>query len=281
MATLRSLDEFPQWRSSIRVVATDMDGTLTREGEFSAALLEDLGWLSVSEIPVIITTGRSAGWVSSLAHYLPVAGMMAENGGAFFPGPRLETLLPWLGLSSLEELDPRAKDEWGWFLGDLGAIADHRAKLAAMFKQLQMAYPQLEEAADNRFRQTDWTFDVRGLSDRQLDSLASRCEAAGFGFTYSNVQCHIQPGGQTKARGLSLWLDALKPGCDRREIVTLGDSPNDESMFDPSQFPCSVGVANVAHYRDRLAHLPAAITNAEEGYGFCEFVGWLLEGKGT
>ena len=277
MAVLRSLNDFPQWRSTIRVVATDMDGTLTRDGEFSAALLTDLARLDTAGIPVIITTGRSAGWVSSLAHYLPVAGMMAENGGAFFPGPRLKSLLPWLGLSSIEALDPRSRDEWGWFLGDLGEITDHRAKLSDMFEQLRGTYPRLEEAADNRFRQTDWTFDVQGLSDRQLDDLASRCMASGFGFTYSNVQCHIQPGGQTKARGLSLWLDALKPGCDRHEMVTVGDSPNDESMFDPSQFPCSVGVANVGHYRDRLDHLPAAITNGKEGDGFGEFVSWLLE----
>ena len=122
---------------------------------------------------------------------------MAENGGAFFPGPRLESLLPWLGVKSVETLDLRSRDEWGWLLGDLGAIADHRAKLVNMFNQLREVYPQLEEAADNRFRQTDWTFDVQGLSDRQLDDLANRCEAAGFGFTYSNVQCHIQPGGLT------------------------------------------------------------------------------------
>ncbi|MEM9771256.1 MAG: HAD family hydrolase [Cyanobacteria bacterium P01_D01_bin.73] len=276
MTPLRSLNEFPQWRSTIRVVATDMDGTLTRDEEFSAALLTDLGRLEAAGIAVVITTGRSAGWVSGLAHYLPVAGMMAENGGAFFPGPRLTSLLPWLGLSSVEELDPRSRDEWGWFLGNLGAIADHRAKLAGMFEQLRTVYPDLEEAADNRFRQTDWTFDVQGLSDRQLDDIAARCQGAGFGFTYSNVQCHIQPGGQTKARGLSLWLDALKPGCDRQEIVTVGDSPNDESMFDLSQFPCSVGVANVGNYRDRLDHLPAVITDSKEGYGFGEFVDWLL-----
>ena len=276
MAVLRSLNNFPQWRSTVRVVATDMDGTLTRNGEFSAALLRDLNRLANANIPVIITTGRSAGWVSSLACYLPVAGMMAENGGVFFPGPRLGSLVPWLGVSGGEELDPRAQDEWGWFFGELGVIADHRLKLSQMFENLREQYPHLEEAADNRFRQTDWTFDVRGLSDRQLDDLAQRCQDAGFGFIYSNVQCHIQPRGQTKARGLSLWLEALKPGGDHQEILTVGDSPNDESLFDPSQFPCSVGVANVGHYRDRLTHLPAAITQAAEGYGFGELVDWLL-----
>ncbi|MGD1852563.1 MAG: hypothetical protein ACFCBU_18935 [Cyanophyceae cyanobacterium] len=42
MVFLRSLDEFPQWRSTVRLVATDMDGTLTRNEEVSAALLTDL-----------------------------------------------------------------------------------------------------------------------------------------------------------------------------------------------------------------------------------------------
>ena len=68
MAFLRSLNDFPQWRSTIRVVATDMDGTLTRNEEFSAALLTDLMRLDEAGVAVVITTGRSAGWVRSEEH---------------------------------------------------------------------------------------------------------------------------------------------------------------------------------------------------------------------
>jgi hydroxymethylpyrimidine pyrophosphatase-like HAD family hydrolase len=58
-----------------------MDGTLTRSGRFSSALLQDLEVLALAGIPVVIVTGRSAGWVSGLLHYLPIVGAIAENGG--------------------------------------------------------------------------------------------------------------------------------------------------------------------------------------------------------
>ncbi|HEY9651783.1 MAG TPA: HAD hydrolase family protein, partial [Coleofasciculaceae cyanobacterium] len=68
----------------IHLVATDMDGTLTQRGKFTSALFQSFEALAQASIPVLIVTGRSAGWVSGLASYLPVAGAIAENGGLFY-----------------------------------------------------------------------------------------------------------------------------------------------------------------------------------------------------
>src|ERR687886_2778749 len=68
-----------------RLMAPDMDGTLTQQGKFTASLLQALEDLSAADIPVLIVTGRSAGWVSGLVTYLPVVGAIAENGGLFYP----------------------------------------------------------------------------------------------------------------------------------------------------------------------------------------------------
>ncbi|MEM1394587.1 MAG: HAD hydrolase family protein, partial [Cyanobacteria bacterium P01_H01_bin.150] len=65
--------------SKIRLVATDMDGTLTTKGRFTNTLLQALQDLAAADIKIIIVTGRSAGWVSGLAYYLPVVGAIAEN----------------------------------------------------------------------------------------------------------------------------------------------------------------------------------------------------------
>src|SRR5919202_4841916 len=70
---------------NIRLIATDMDGTLTQHGKFTANLLRAFERLIAVDIPVLIVTGRSAGWVSGLVSYLPVAGAIAENGGLFYP----------------------------------------------------------------------------------------------------------------------------------------------------------------------------------------------------
>ena len=239
----------------IRLVATDMDGTLTQGGKFTSALLQALEDLAVADIKVLIVTGRSAGWVSGLSTLMPVVGAIAENGGLFYPS----------GCASPMALTP---------IPNLDA---HRQQLTLAFQQLQTQFPQIRESADNRFRLTDWTFDVEGLNPEQLQSLSHLCQSLGWGFTYSNVQCHIKPLGQDKAVGLLQLLRNDFPQYKLEQVLTVGDSPNDESLFD-KRFPFSVGVANVVNYANQLTQHPAYITTSAEGEGFCELAQYLLEG---
>ncbi|MEL6319938.1 MAG: HAD family hydrolase [Cyanobacteria bacterium J06626_14] len=237
----------PNRLASVHVVATDMDGTLTRNGIFSAELIRALESLQEATIPVIIVTGRSAGWVQSVAHYLPVWGAIAENGGVVFAAtdaPQLISPIP--------------------------SIAKHRQQLAQTFQTFQTHFPNLKESADNRFRLTDWTFSVEGLLPEQINQLQAMAEAQHWSFTYSTVQCHIKPKHQTKAIALTQVLDQYFPTVPRSAVVTVGDSLNDESLFDRQLVPISVGVANVREYLSRLAYHPTYITQASEVEGFCE-----------
>lgn len=235
----------------IRLIATDMDGTLTQQEKFTAPVIATLEQLAALPLPVLIVTGRSAGWVSGLCYYLPVVGAIAENGGIFF----------------------RATQPQGEILSTIADIDLHRQKLAAMFAQLQSHLPQLQPSADNPFRLTDWTFDVTGLSASEMQTCAQLCHSAGWGFTYSTVQCHIKLATQDKAQGIQTVIQQHFPELYSEpltQILTVGDSPNDESMFDPAIFPLSVGVANLAAYRDRVRHFPPYLTRSREGAGFCE-----------
>ncbi|MBD2608193.1 HAD family phosphatase [Scytonema hofmannii FACHB-248] len=240
--------------SNIRLIATDMDGTLTQQGKFTSALLQALENLAAVGIKVVIVTGRSAGWVNGLSSLMPIAGAIAENGGIFY--------------SSNGETVP---------LTPISDLVDHRKHLAAIFAQLQTHFPQIRESADNRFRITDWTFDVASLSTGELVSLSNLCQQLNWGFTYSNVQCHIKPLGQDKAVGLLQVLREYFPGYSPQQVVTVGDSLNDESLFNQDYFPVSVGVANVMEYANQLQHQPIYITTASEGAGFCELSDYLLK----
>ena len=71
--SLESIDSY-HWQN-IRLIATDMDGTLTQGEKFDAKLLQVLTQLSAAGIDVLISTGRSAGWVQAIATYLPVVGV--------------------------------------------------------------------------------------------------------------------------------------------------------------------------------------------------------------
>lgn len=258
MQTIMINSSFPRLSSNcfknVRLIATDMDGTLTRKGKFTPQLLHALEDLAANGIQTVIVTGRSAGWVSGLVSYLPVVGAIAENGGVYFPGAGAEPHL----------------------LIDLPDLEFHRRKLAQTFHALQAEFPDLKESTDNRFRLTDWTFDIQGLSLDTVEHLGDQSLSYGWGFTYSTVQCHLKPLMQTKAHGLEQVLSTYFPECDRHQVVTVGDSPNDESLFDADLFPVSVGVANVTHYLDDLIHHPSVVTQAPEVDGFCELVNTLL-----
>ncbi|MEM7725722.1 MAG: HAD family hydrolase [Cyanobacteria bacterium P01_A01_bin.45] len=238
----------PSELTPIRLIATDMDGTLTVDGKFTPALLESLQKLATANITVLIVTGRSAGWVNGIVSYLPIVGAIAENGCLFYPQAESAPVM----------------------LVETPDIEKHRQNLAIAFQALKSKFPGIEESTDNRFRICDWTFDIGNLTIPDLQILESMCSDMGWGFTYSSVQCHIKPPAQDKAKALLQVLKQYFPQYSPRELVTVGDSPNDESLFNPDKFPISVGVANISEYTNQLKYQPKYITNNLEGKGFCE-----------
>ena len=186
---------------------------------------------------------------------MPIVGAIAENGGLFYPSTGEAQIL----------------------LTTIPNLSIHRQQLAEIFQKLQLEFSQICEAGDNRFRLTDWTFDVQGLSLDQIQKLNERCYNLGWGFTYSNVQCHIKPLNQDKATGLLEVLHKYFPQYITKQVMTVGDSPNDEALFNPSYFPISVGVANALEYAKQLKYHPAYITTAKEGEGFCELAREILK----
>lgn len=240
---------------NISLIATDMDGTLTSQGKFTSSLLKALERLAEAEITVLLITGRSAGWVQGLKSYLPVTGAIAENGGVFFP----------------------ANSEQPKLLTPIADLITHRQQLAATFEYLKSHFPQIAESTDNPFRLTDWTFDVQGLTTAQLQQLEQLCRAKNWGFTYSTVQCHIKPENQTKATSLLQVIDTYFPQITTGNLITVGDSPNDETLFDRTKFPISIGVANILDYKDKLKFLPTYVTSLTEGEGFRELAELVLQ----
>ncbi|MEI6332838.1 MAG: HAD family hydrolase [Pseudanabaena sp. ELA645] len=240
--------------SDIRLIASDVDGTLTQNGKFSSNFIFTLLNLQSAGIKVLLVTGRSAGWVSALVNYLPVTGAIAENGGIF--------------------LKPNGTQD---LLSSVPNLSRHRILLENTFHHIKQLFPNLHPSADNQFRITDWTFDVDNLSTEDIQAISSQCQQMGWSFTYSNVQCHIKPLHQDKATGLMSVLKKYFPEFNSQQVLTIGDSPNDEAMFNPDLFPISVGVANVRHYQDEMLHLPKYVTQASEFAGFSELAKLLLQ----
>ncbi|MEL4897159.1 HAD family hydrolase [Crocosphaera sp. Alani8] len=233
---------------NVKLIATDIDGTLTKNGEFSNQLLLTLEKLREHNIQVILITGRSAGWCQGIVNYLPVWGIVAENGGIY-------CLKENQKITQLTEIDN---------------IVEHRQTLQNNFEYLRSQFPQLTTSSDNQFRITDWTFDCHELSQQQLLTIEEICHKNNWGFTYSHIQAHLKPQQQNKGKALMTIKETYLKHLSPQEIVTIGDSPNDENLFNRDLFPLSVGVNNILKYTDKLKYQPAYVTNLTEIDGFCE-----------
>ncbi|MFV0383763.1 HAD hydrolase family protein, partial [Paracoccus sp. (in: a-proteobacteria)] len=65
-------------------VLTDIDDTLTTDGQMPAAAYAALERLAGAGLAVVPITGRPAGWCDMIARLWPVAGIVGENGAFYF-----------------------------------------------------------------------------------------------------------------------------------------------------------------------------------------------------
>jgi HAD superfamily hydrolase (TIGR01484 family) len=244
----------PQYFQATKLICTDMDGTLTVAGQFTPKLLFTFNRLQSNNIAVVIATGRSAGWCSGLALYLPgIHGVIAENGGLFYKAQREEA-------------------------PHFFQVQETRQKLETAFKALQKHFPDLEPSADNAFRLTDWTFDKGDLSVEQLSQMKEQVQEYGLDLIYSSVQVHVKVPAQSKGNALQQLLIQEFPELTLEQVATVGDSPNDQSLFE-AHFSRSVAVANIKEYWEQLDFYPNHRTTQREGHGFIELAECILKAK--
>src|SRR4051812_41914724 len=79
---MKSLSEFRT--NDVRVLLTDIDGTLTEHGRLPSHSYQALERLSSEGFQVIPVTGRPAGWCELIARLWPVHGVVGENGAFYF-----------------------------------------------------------------------------------------------------------------------------------------------------------------------------------------------------
>lgn len=100
------------------------------------------------------------------------------------------------------------------------------------------------------------------------------------GGTYSSIHGHIKDSRQHKASGI-LKTITLVPELQTvaEQVVTVGDSRNDQEMFDSRHFPYSVGVANIAKHLPGMVIKPTYVTTSSGVDGFCELIDALVKSR--
>jgi HAD superfamily hydrolase (TIGR01484 family) len=248
-------------RTHIQGVLTDIDDTLTCDGDITSHALAALHRLRHAGLPVFAITGRPAGWSEAFALAWPVDAIVAENGAVAL----------WRG-------------DQGQLCRDYIQHADERAanfeRLQATAKRVLAAMPQARLATDSRGRETDIAIDhseFAHLSEAEIAQVVSLMREQGLNATVSSIHINGWIGDHDKLAG-ARWIVRSRLGRDLDaeldQWVYVGDSTNDARMF--GHFAHSVGVANVARFWEVLSHRPRYVTQGERGAGFAEVVEAVL-----
>lgn len=257
-------DLSPEILSRCIAVLTDIDDTLTTEGQLPAEAYAALERLSHAGLPVVPITGRPAGWCDMIARFWPVAGIVGENGAFYFSYDR----------------DAR-KMRQKFFATDAERRAN-RAKLDALRSQILADIPGAGIASDQLYREADLAIDicedVPALSSEEVNRVLAHFENAGAVAKLSSIHVNGWFGAYDKLSMTRIFAkDILNLDIDaeRDRIIFVGDSPNDGPMF--GFFPNSCGVANVREFEGTGAVLPAFVASHNGGAGFVEVADRLLD----
>jgi hypothetical protein len=236
---------------AIRLLATDIDGTMTREGKLPPAILSMMESLADAGIEVLPITGRPSGEALGLARYLPrVKHAIAENGATYIiPEEPLEFLVP----------------------------VPNRAKLVALAAELSRDLERpLCLTPDDFCRSVDVAFLRDGRNESELENLRQQAAARGVFLVWSSVHIHLNETAPDKgAAALTL---AARLGYQPHEIATIGDAPNDAGLWVAGRFGLPVGTEAVLRYLEVLPHHPAFVVS-EAATGWLELGQALLDAR--
>ena len=167
------------------------------------------------------------------------------------------------------------------FLQSEQVRAEGRRKLDALRERILAEVPGCALASDQAYREADLAIDfcedVPPLDDVAVDRIAELMREAGATAKISSIHVNGWFGDYDKLGMTRLLMrECFDVDLDLRRdgYVFVGDSPNDEPMFE--YFPNAVGVANVMSFGDRLRVEPAYVTASPGGEGFAELVDFLV-----
>jgi hydroxymethylpyrimidine pyrophosphatase-like HAD family hydrolase len=281
---MRPLRDWPAaQRARIAGVLTDIDDTLTTDGDITPDALRALADLRAAGLPVIAVTGRPVGWSEDFAATWPLDAVVAENGAvALVPRPgsagistHEDTGMPAPGLRSA--LSKR-------YLQDPAARASNFARMQGVLRRIVREVPGAAPSRDSPGRETDIAIDhseFAHLPTAAVDRVVAIMRSEGMRATVSSIHVNGWYGDHDKRVGAA-WIVRELLGRDldaeTDRWAYVGDSTNDERMF--AAFPgTSVGVANIARFAPRLARLPGYLAQGERGAGFAEVARALLAAR--
>ncbi|MFL5319848.1 MAG: HAD family hydrolase [Myxococcaceae bacterium] len=245
-------------------VFTDVDGTLTTRDKLDSRTIAAIESLSEANIPVILVSGRPAGWAEAWARQLKVEAAICENGALYFK----------LRNNKLHKIYAQPKAQ----------RAENRNRLIREVSRTLQHFKGAKLSSDSRYTEVDLAIDHN--EDAKLPpGTAQQIEAylrkRGVTAVRSSVHVNCWVGRFDKRSMVKRYLKTEHATTLRTpdpRFLYVGDSFNDAPLFDA--FSLSIGVANVRAVLASIPHPPRYITKSAEGRGFEEVAKALLRAKG-
>jgi len=243
----------------VRALFSDIDGTMTSGDRIEASTYEALERLGEAGIPVVMVTGRPAGFGHAFMKMTPVLAVVSENGGVTF-------IREGRKLHKLYGVPAASLPEW-------------RRRMNEVAVEVMSRVPGARLSSDSKYREVDLAIDWNeeaSLSREEAEECVRIIAKAGLHAVRSSVHVNYGPPHFDK---LSACMTVVRQvlGSDANDLspyVFVGDALNDAPMF--RGFPNSVGVANVRHWWEELTHKPAFLTERAEGAGLRELIAHLM-----
>lgn len=254
--------------AKLSVVFSDIDDTMSTDGKLTSQAYDALWRLRDAAVTVVPVTGRPAGWCDHIARFWPIAGVIGENGAFYMRYDHAHRKLLEVHVQNQTER------------------AQNRSRLETIWTRIANEVPGAGLASDQPYRlydlAVDFAEDVPRLTDDEIARIVALFNEAGAIAKVSSIHVNGWFGRYDKLTMMKrfaqevLGLDLDDPDTQDR-VAFIGDSPNDEPGF--RFFRYSIAVANIAAFKNALAHPPAFVTKAESGSGFSEVAARILSAR--
>ncbi len=232
----------PELAKRIRLIMTDVDGTLLSSGStVSPEVAEAITLLQENRITVGLVSGRTLPLLENMALDLKIEGpIIAENGAVARMRPGGENI-------------------------DLGY--SRKPALEAL-ERLKKLFPEaIVEREDNKDRIVDVVFFSHGVAPDELKKHVSNIQLLDSGYILHLMQEDI-----SKGKTLMKLLKEIDGGSySAEEVIVFGDAVTDVTLFE--MFPNSVLIVNPAlpdGQSEIMQERARFISNLQYGEGFAE-----------
>jgi len=264
---MRPLSQMPAAVAArIHTVFSDIDDTLTTDGQLTAQAYAALAALRAAGLRVVLVTGRPAGWCDHIARMWPVDAVIGENGAFYF----------WYEASARKLMSRH--------VFDAAVRAANAARMAEVREAILREVPGCALASDQFCRlydvAIDFCEDVPPLPASAVQRVVDLMERAGMTAKVSSIHVNGWFGQYDKLSMAHLLMReryGIELEAERERCVFVGDSPNDAPMF--AYLPNAVGVANVARFELPPGQAPAYVTPSAAGAGFAEVTRFLIQAR--